>query len=65
MHAVMLLSTYYAKQKNDLFVQSTAMTEAVDAAATVAELNSIIAILAAQNAAMISTVMVASAASNH
>ena len=65
MHAVMLLSTYYAKQKNELFVQSTAMTEAVDAAATVAELNSIIAILAAQNAAMISTVMVVSASSNH
>ena len=41
------------------------MTEAVDAAATVAELNSIIAILAAQNAAMISTVMVVSASSNH
>lgn len=65
MHAAMLVSTYYAKQRNDLFLQSAAMTEAVDAAAMVAELNSIIAIMAAQNAAMISTVMVVSASSNH
>jgi len=64
MHAAMLVSTYYAKQKNDLFMQSTAMTEAVDAAATVAELNSIIAILAAQNAAMLSTFIAVSAANN-
>lgn len=64
MHAAMLLSTYHSKQKNDVFVQSTAMTEAIDAVTTVAELNSIIAILAAQNAALVCTVVAVSAANN-
>lgn len=63
MHAAMLVATYYAKQKNNNLIQTTA----IDTAISMAEIHSTVAILAAQNAAMISAVLVATAAntSNH
>lgn len=63
-HATMILSAYYSKQKENLSAQSASVTEAIDAVAAMAELNSVIAILAAQNAALICSVIAVSAANN-
>ncbi|MBQ7358536.1 MAG: DUF4003 family protein [Lachnospiraceae bacterium] len=59
MHAAMLVATYYGKKQNDTVLHAATIETAI----AMAEINSTIAILAAQNAAMISSVLVATAAS--